>query len=75
MSSIDKVAYSIITFCVLMVVIGMPVITLLQASQESKRFNRLTGASTTMWDAVFLELRVELPPKSQPNENDQRVVP
>ena len=29
------------------------------ASQESKAFNRATGASTTTWDAMFTSLRVE----------------
>lgn len=26
---------------------------------ESTTYNRLTGASTTTWDALFVELRVE----------------
>lgn len=31
------------------------------AFQESRVFNRLTGADTTVWDAMFVELRVVEP--------------
>lgn len=31
---------------------------LFASSMESKTFNRLTGSNTTMWDAMFTELRV-----------------
>lgn len=34
-----------------------------RASQESKTYNRLTGANTTTWDAVWVELRVQDSPK------------
>jgi hypothetical protein len=29
---------------------------------ESRSYNRLTGAETTTWDAMFLQLRVEAAP-------------
>jgi hypothetical protein len=32
---------------------------LLQSKFESEAYNRLTGAKTTMWDALVLELRVQ----------------
>lgn len=31
------------------------------ASQESAVYNRLTGAHTTTWDALWVELRVQQP--------------
>lgn len=40
--------------------------------QESKRFNKYTGAETTYWDAMFLELRIncyENAPKINENQN------
>ena len=38
------------------------------SAQESAAFNRITGASTTTWDAMWVELRVQESPKppSQP---------
>ena len=36
---------------------------LASAAAESAAYNRLTGAKTTMWDAVFLELRVQDAPR------------
>jgi hypothetical protein len=32
---------------------------MIQAHMESKTYNKLTGASTTMWDALWVELRVQ----------------
>lgn len=31
--------------------------------QESRTYNRLTGANTTTWDAMWVELRVQGVPK------------
>lgn len=31
--------------------------------QESKTYNRLTGANTTTWDAMWVELRVQDAPR------------
>lgn len=33
------------------------------AKQESDTYNKLTGAHTTMWDALWVELRVQDKPK------------
>ena len=33
------------------------------SAQESRAFNRITGASTTTWDAMWVELRVQESPK------------
>lgn len=32
---------------------------------ESRTFNRITGAHTTTWDAMWLELRVQEAPSKQ----------
>lgn len=36
---------------------------LVSAHFESKTYNKLTGAKTTMWDALWVELRVQDVPK------------
>lgn len=38
-------------------------IALIQPWMESQVYNRLTGANTTVWDAIWLELRVNGEPK------------
>jgi len=38
-------------------------ITIVSFHMESATFNRLTGAHTTWWDAVWVELRVQEEPK------------
>lgn len=38
-------------------------VTFVQASMESKTYNKLTGAHTTWWDAMWVELRVQDSPK------------
>ncbi len=47
---------------VVLVVIGC-LWTVAAASFESSAYNRLTGAHTTWWDAVWLDLRVQDTPK------------
>jgi ABC-type spermidine/putrescine transport system permease subunit II len=41
-------------------------------SMESRTYNRLTGASTTWWDAVWVELRVQDQPIKQPQNQEKR---
>jgi len=36
-----------------------------RANMESKTYNRLTGADTTWWDALWVELRVIDGPKNK----------
>lgn len=36
----------------------------LSSAAESRAYNRLTGASTTTWDAMFLDLRVQSTPRA-----------
>ena len=52
----------IITFITLALVI-VAIMTVVQPIQESKAYNRLTGAKTTPWDAFWLDLRVQDTPK------------
>ena len=51
-------------FMVLAIVLAIPAITIFRAYQESRTYNRLTGAHTTTWDAIWVELRVQDEPKS-----------
>lgn len=48
--------------CVL-ALIAIVVIAALQPLFESRAYNRLTGAQTTYWDALVLELRVQGQPQ------------
>lgn len=41
--------------------IGLMCVQVFYSYQESKAFNRLTGANTTWWDAMWVELRVQEP--------------
>ncbi len=36
-------------------------VVFVQATMESKTYNKLTGAQTTWWDALWVELRVQAP--------------
>lgn len=40
----------------ILVVLALPFI---QAYNESRTYNKLTGANTTTWDALWVELRVQ----------------
>lgn len=45
----------IIVMIILTILLGF----LIQPINESKTYNKLTGASTTWWDVIWVELRVE----------------
>lgn len=47
----------------LLVILGFILMAIAQPALESQAYNRLTGAHTTYWDALFLELRVQDQPK------------
>jgi hypothetical protein len=49
----------------LVLVGGLILFAIWTAQQESAAYNRLTGAKTTAWDAMFLELRVQDQPKKE----------
>jgi hypothetical protein len=45
---------------------------------ESRTYNKLTGAKTTMWDAMWVELRVQDAPKqfeAAPSPTTERYTP
>jgi hypothetical protein len=45
---------------ILLLVIAIPAgLAFFSAVQESAAYNRLTGARTTWWDAMWVQLRVE----------------
>lgn len=46
-------------FFTTLVIIGILALCVLQPYFESRAYNRLTGAHTTYWDALWLELRVQ----------------
>ena len=51
--------------CIPLVIIFLlgGVAVFVQAKMESATFNKLTGAQTTWWDAMWVELRVMEAPK------------
>jgi hypothetical protein len=49
------------------VVLGLIVlIAMIQPIMESRTYNKLTGANTTAWDALWVELRVQDQPRKDP---------
>ena len=59
MSLIDKLT----VVSVVALLFGSPFAVLIQAKFESATYNKLTGAETTWWDALWVELRVNEAPK------------
>jgi hypothetical protein len=55
----------LIIFLVLTVIFGCTLGPLLSAKMESDTYNKLTGAKTTWWDALWVELRVQDAPKKE----------
>jgi hypothetical protein len=51
-----------ITVIVLALLVG-PSVWLVKSYHESQVYNELTGAETTMWDAMWVQLRVQAPPQ------------
>ncbi len=47
----------------LLLFVSIIALAIFDARMESATFNRLTGAHTTTWDAMFVELRVMESPK------------
>ncbi len=60
----------IVLLCmVVFVIVAVPVLKVVGAMQESATYNKLTGAKTTWWDALWVELRVQGEPgKDAPRE-------
>lgn len=57
------IGYTILGF--VLVVIFMLWLKCWAAAKESEVYNRLTGAHTTWWDAMWVELRVQDKPKQE----------
>jgi hypothetical protein len=55
--------------CIFATIVGIIIVCLaiaiVEPYYESKHYNEVTGAHTTYWDAVWLELRVQDQPKDQ----------
>lgn len=51
-------------FLCVLALIAIVAVAALQPLFESQAYNRLTGAQTTYWDALWLELRVQDQPQS-----------
>lgn len=51
----DKASYVVLAVLVLALVAPVWIF----AVHESRTYNKLTGANTTAWDALWVELRVE----------------
>jgi hypothetical protein len=49
----------------LLILFGSILLGIFSASMESKTYNKLTGANTTWFDALWVELRVEHNPHRQ----------
>ena len=50
---------------IMIAIIGLTLVGLaLQPVNESRVYNKLTGAETTWWDAIWVELRVENPTRN-----------
>ena len=59
MTTIEKL--TIAAFVALL--LAAPCVAVFQAKMESATYNKLTGAQTTWWDALWVELRVQDTPK------------
>ena len=61
-----KVVCEIITaafaLAAIMMILATPIVAY-RSYMESKTYNKITGAETTWWDAMWVELRVEGDPK------------
>jgi hypothetical protein len=56
--------------CVMVAVIlaGIGGVLMVQPYMESRTYNKLTGANTTAWDALWVELRVQDQPRKETQE-------
>lgn len=64
-TSPGKEKFTITELLIIVAIISLLVIPPISWHFESKAYNRLTGAKTTWWDAVWLELRVQDAPLKQ----------
>lgn len=57
-----------VILAIIAVLFSMTVLPIISAHMESKTYNKLTGAHTTWWDAMWVELRVQDAPRKDTNE-------
>ena len=63
---IDDETIKAMAICIALVVGFSAVLifgSLFSAHMESETYNKLTGAHTTWWDALWVELRIQAQPK------------
>ena len=63
MSRDERWLCMVVAGSLLLVVIAAGIFRWVSATMESRTYNRLTGAHTTTWDAIWVELRVQDEPK------------
>ena len=54
----------IIVVAIIVLLFGATVMPFIHAKMESETYNRLTGAHTIWWDALWVELRVQDAPRN-----------
>lgn len=57
MKNYNESTFGCLVLIGLAIVLGL--ICFIQSYNESKTYNKLTGADTTTWDALWVELRVQ----------------
>ena len=67
----EKIGYIVMIYG-LAIIIGFG-IWLFKSYHESKVYNRLTSSQTTMYDAMFVQLRVIEPLSKQRQESEQHI--
>ena len=63
MNTVEKFFVILASLLILATVFGTPAVLLIAAKMESETYNRLTGARTTTWDAIWVDLKVTTPVK------------
>ncbi len=53
----------LVMMTIILCLVGLVAIAFVQPVMKSRTYNKLTGANTTWWDAIWVELRVQDTPK------------
>lgn len=54
---------AIVSMAIIIALCGALAMACIQPFMESRTYNNLTGAKTTWWDAIWVELRIQDAPK------------
>lgn len=54
---------ALVILTIIIALVGVLTMACIQPVMESRTYNKLTGAKTTWWDAIWVELRVQDTPK------------